>query len=71
MLGHLQVPPEQKGPQSESFRVTVNVAKNQLRSNVLAMSNALQKSVREAVALEIALVNGVYLSNEEIPLIRS
>ncbi|KAL6714316.1 hypothetical protein ACLMJK_007739 [Lecanora helva] len=54
ILGRHQVPPEHKGPQSEAFRVTVGVTKNNLRSNVSAMSGAFQKRITEAVALEIA-----------------
>lgn len=57
ILGHHQVPPEHKGPKSESFRVTVGVLKNKLRSNVPAMSNSFQMRIRDAVALEIALLN--------------
>lgn len=59
ILGHHQVPPEHKGPKSESFRVTVGVLKNKLRSNVPAMSNSFQMRIRDAVALEIALLNGM------------
>lgn len=59
ILGHHQVPPEHKGPKSESFRVTVGVLKNKLRSNVPAMSNAFQMRIKEAVALEIPPMNGM------------
>ena len=51
ILGHHQVPPEHKGPKSESFRVTVGVLKNKLRSNIPAMSNAIQMRIRYAVAM--------------------
>lgn len=60
-LGHLQVPPEHKGPKSESFRVTVGVLKNKLRSNLPAMSNAIQMRIRDAVALEVAPLTGTCL----------
>ena len=53
ILGHLQVPPEHKGPKSEAFRVMIGVLKNRLRSNVPAMSNAFQMRIKEAVALEV------------------
>ena len=59
ILGHLQVPPERKGPKSESFRVVVGVLKNKLRSNVPTMNNAFQMRVREAVALEVKPSNGM------------
>jgi hypothetical protein len=59
ILGHLQVPPEHKGPKSEAFRVMVGVLKNKLRSNVPAMSSAFQLRIREAVALEVAPPNGM------------
>lgn len=59
ILGYHQVPPEHKGPKSESFRVTVGVLKSKLRSKIPEMSDAIQKRVREAVALEMAPLNGV------------
>ncbi len=59
ILGHHQVPPEHKGPKSESFRVTVGVLKNKLRSNVPVMSNALRMRIRASVALEVAPSNGM------------
>ncbi|KAL9638274.1 MAG: hypothetical protein Q9164_001656 [Protoblastenia rupestris] len=65
ILGHLQVPPEHKGPQSEAFRVVVGVTKNKLRSNIRAMSNALQKRIREAVALEVVPLNGMSVYRKE------
>lgn len=37
----------------------VGVLKNNLRSNVPAMSNAFQMRIREAVALEVAPLNGM------------
>ena len=39
ILGHIQVPLENKGPKSEAFRVMVGVLKNKLRSNIPAMKN--------------------------------
>ncbi|KAM0801452.1 cytochrome P450 [Usnea florida] len=54
ILGHHQVPPEHKGPKSESFRVTVGVLKNKLRSKIPAMSDSLKTRIKEAVALELA-----------------
>ena len=59
ILGHLQVPPEHKGPKSEAFRVMVGVLKNKLRSNVPAMSSAFQTRIREAIALEVAPLKGM------------
>ena len=64
ILGHLQVPPEHKGPKSESFRVTVGVLKNKLRSNIPAMSKAFQMRIKEAVALEVATVDGRCMSRD-------
>lgn len=58
-MGHHQVAPEHKGPKSEAFRVTVGVLKNKLRSNVPAMSNALKMRIKEAVALEMAPLDGM------------
>ena len=55
------MPPEHKGPKSEAFRVMIGVLKNKLRSNVPTMSNAFQKRIRAAVALEVAPLNGMYL----------
>ena len=66
ILGHLQVPPEHKGPKSEAFRVMVGVLKNRLRSNVPAMSNTFQMRIREAVALEVAPLDGMY-GEETLP----
>ncbi|MCJ1400968.1 hypothetical protein MMC11_004179 [Xylographa trunciseda] len=57
ILGHLQVPPEHKGPKSEAFRVMIGVLKNKLRSNVPSMSSAFQIRIEEAVALEVANLN--------------
>ncbi|KAL9609612.1 MAG: hypothetical protein Q9167_005636 [Letrouitia subvulpina] len=65
ILGHLQVPPEHKGPKSEAFRVMVGVLKNRLRSSIPAMSDAFHARVREAVALEMAS------SNEYHPKLRA
>ena len=59
ILGHHQVPPEHKGPKSESFRVTVGVLKNKLRSNIPGMSGAIQKRIRDAVALEVVPPTGI------------
>ncbi len=59
ILGHLQVPPEHKGPKSESFRVTVGVLKSKLRSKIPEMSSALQLRVKESVALEMVPQNGM------------
>ena len=59
ILGHHQVPPEHKGPKSESFRVTVGVLKNKLRSNIPTMSNAIQMRIKDAVALEVAPSTGM------------
>lgn len=59
ILGHLQVPPEQKGPKSEAFRVMVGVLKNKLRSNIPTMNNAFQMRISEAVALEVEPLNGM------------
>lgn len=59
ILGHLQVPPEHKGPKSEAFRVMIGVLKNKLRSNVPAMSNMFQKRIIEAVASEVIPSNGM------------
>ena len=59
ILGHHQVPPEHKGPKSESFRVTVGVLKNKLRSNIPAMSSAIQRRIREAVAMEVEPPKGM------------
>ena len=64
ILGHHQVPPEHKGPKSEAFRVTVGVLKNKLRLNVPAMSNAFQMRIREAVALEVAPVDGMCMRRD-------
>ena len=60
ILGHHQVPPEHKGPKSESFRVTVGVLKSKLRAKIPGMSNALQLRVKESVALEMAPENSMY-----------
>ncbi len=59
ILGHLQVPPEHKGPKSESFRVTVGVLKSKLRSKIPEMSSALQLRVKQSVALEMVPQNGM------------
>ena len=64
ILGHLQVPPEHKGLKSEAFRVTVGVLKNKLRSNVPAMSNAFQMRIREAIASEVAPVDGMCMRKD-------
>ena len=53
-MGHLQVPPEHKGPKSEAFHVMIGVLKNKLQSNVPTMSDAFQMRIREAVALEVS-----------------
>ena len=60
ILGHLQVPPEHNGPKSESFRVTVGVLKNKLRSNIPAMSRAFQMRIKDSMALELAPLDGMY-----------
>ncbi|PQE16361.1 cytochrome P450 protein [Rutstroemia sp. NJR-2017a WRK4] len=54
ILGHLQVPPERKGPKSEAFRIMIGVLKNKLRSNVPAMSKNFQHRIKEAIDLEVA-----------------
>lgn len=64
ILGGLQVPPEHKGPKSEAFRVMVGVLKNQLRSNMPAMSDAFRVRIRDAVALEVQESKGPKESNE-------
>lgn len=68
ILGHLQVPPEHKGPKSEAFRVVVGVLKNKLRSNVPGMSKAFQMRIREAVALEVAPLNGMCVWRRDLPI---
>lgn len=60
ILGHLRVPPEHKGPKSEAFRVMLGVLKNKLRSNLPSMSNAFRMRISEAIALEVAPLNGMY-----------
>lgn len=65
-MGHLQVPPEHKGPKSEAFRVMVGVLKNKLRSNVPAMSDAFQMRIREAVALEMAPLSGMCIWRKDL-----
>ncbi|RDL35845.1 uncharacterized protein BP5553_06457 [Venustampulla echinocandica] len=59
ILGHHQVPRDNKGPKSEAFRVMVGVIKNKLRSNVPAMSDSLQMRIKEAIALEVAPPDGI------------
>lgn len=58
ILGRLQVPPEHKGPKSEAFRVMVVILKNKFRSNVPAISDALQRRVVDAIASEVAPSDG-------------
>lgn len=60
-MGHLQVPHETQGPNSEPFRVNVGVLKNKLRSKVPAMNMALKARVRDAVALEVAPRSGNHI----------
>ncbi len=66
ILGHLQVSPEHKGPQTESFRVGLGVLKNKLRTSVPEMSIAFQIRIRETVALEIAPLNGMCMERRDL-----
>lgn len=65
LLSQHQVPPEHKGPKSEAFRVTVGVLKNNLRSNIPAMSHDIRTRVREAVDLEVAPQSGKAKQNQD------
>lgn len=53
ILGHLQVPPDHKGPKSEGFRVMVGVLKNKLRSNIPSMADTFRKNIKKALDLEM------------------
>ena len=69
-MGHHQVSTERKGPKSEPFLVPTQVMKNQLRSNVPALSSALQNRVTEAMAMEVAPRNGTWDSKtSQVPSI--
>lgn len=59
ILGHFQVPPEHKGPKSEAFRVMIGGLKNKLRSNVPAMGSAFQNRIAQAIAMEVAPLDGM------------
>lgn len=60
ILGYLQVPPEHKGPKSEAFRVMIGVLKNKLRSNIPAMGSAFRARVAQAIAMEVAPLDGMH-----------
>ncbi len=66
ILGHLQVPPEHKGPKSEAFRVMIGVLKNKLQLNVPTMSNAFQMRIKEAVALEVVPLNSMCVRRRDL-----
>ncbi len=61
--------PEHTGPKSESFRVTVGVLKNKLRSSIPGMSDTLKMRIQEAIALEMAPIDGMCtIQNVNFPM---
>jgi hypothetical protein len=52
ILGHLQVVPDHKRPNSDELRVMVGVFKKKLQSNIPAMGSAFRKVIKDTVTKE-------------------